>query len=144
MRSLHGWGESISRETFTLTRWNHACFWKPAWKEPQRHQEVINSSCWQLWKRKNTGADLCNIWTFSAYICALFLLTQHPFPRDRCWHCRVHVYTCMSQSCHPFPDGTFYLTNSCTRVFHCIQNHRDPGLILSLVSGHLWSKVSFW
>ena len=49
----------------------------------------------------------------------------------------------MSQSCHLFPDGTSYLTNACTRVFHfhCILDPWDPGLFLLLISGHFQSTV---
>ena len=66
-------GGDIRREIFALTRWNPGCFWKPARKEPRRHQEVKSSSC-QLWRRRNADADLCKPSTktfFSLYLCPL-------------------------------------------------------------------------
>ena len=65
---------------------------------------------------------------FSLYLCPLGI----PF-QDCCFYCTVHVYTYLSQSCHPFPDGTSYLVNLCTWVF---QDPWDQGLFVLLVSGH--------
>ena len=87
LRSPCWWGKSIE-ETSALSRWSSAPCWKPAMLEPRRHQGATSSSCQQLWRRekKNAGTNLCDIWTFSAFICALLLLSPHPFPSDCCWH----------------------------------------------------------
>ena len=78
---------------FRSDRMEWACLWKPAGKKPGQHQEVTSSNCQRLWRRRNAGADPS---TFPASICAVLLLTRHPFPRDCCWTCTWPLLILMS------------------------------------------------
>ena len=75
------------------------------------------------------------------------LLFQHSFPKDCCWHCTVHVHTCIHVSIMSPLSWRYFILDKCmqwcTRVFHfhCILDPWDPGLFLLLISGHFQSTV---